>query len=70
MLSDDEERIDLDLLIDVAFERLPAWMRRIFTERYRNDRAVKDIAGMLEIAEGTVKYRLFQIRNELKRILG
>ena len=70
MVSDDGERVDRDLLIEIAYDRLPDWMRRLFTERYRNDRSVKEIAALLDIAEGTVKYRLFQIRNELKRILG
>ena len=68
--SDESERIDRDLLIDVAIDRLPGSMRRLFTERYRNDRSIKEIAATLELAEGTVKYRLFQIRNELRSILG
>jgi RNA polymerase sigma-70 factor (ECF subfamily) len=65
----EDRRIRL-LALDVAAERLPGHMHRLFTMHYREGRSVREIAEDTDTPEGTVKYHLYILRAQLRRILG
>ena len=52
-----------------AYERLAPSLRRLFTDYYRCGMKIREIAQSSGKPEGTVKYQLYQLRRELKRIL-
>lgn len=52
-----------------AVDKLEPELKLLVILYYFEDMSVKDIAGSLEIAEGTVKSRLSRARNRLKEIL-
>ncbi len=56
-------------LIRRAFERLDADKRSILILHHVEERPVGDIAHLLQIPEGTVKWRLFSARRALTRAL-
>lgn len=58
------------LTLDVAYERLPADMKKLFVDRYRNGLSVTEISESYQRAEGTIKYQLYLLRIEIRRILG
>lgn len=49
---------DLALIVAEGLERLTALQRQVVVLRFYADLTVRDIAGLLEVAEGTVKSRL------------
>ena len=53
-----------------ALERLPENERAAIALHYFEDRSVKEIASILQIPAGTVKYHLFNGRNHLKNLIG
>lgn len=52
-----------------ALERLSEKEKAVITLHYFEDRSIKDIAAILQIPEGTVKYHLSVGRNHLKSLL-
>lgn len=52
-----------------ALEALPEKEKAVIVLHYFEDRGVKEIAGILQMAPGTVKYYLFMGRNRLKTML-
>ncbi len=58
------------LIIDVAYDRLQKTMKKLFEDRYRKGLTIKQIAKEYGQPEGTVKYRHYMLRIELRRILG
>ena len=52
-----------------AGDRLSPPQKKLFYDFYRDATPVRSIAAQLEVPEGTVKYRLYTLRQELKRIL-
>ena len=53
-----------------AVRQLPPRQRHVIALRYVDDLSVAEIAGVLEIAEGTVKAHLHGARRTLARLLG
>jgi RNA polymerase sigma-70 factor (ECF subfamily) len=53
-----------------AVGRLPVRQRHVVALHYLEDRSVRDIAAVLEIAEGTVKAHLHAARQTLAQLLG
>lgn len=64
-LKSSETRVDISKAIDSLQEEL----REVIVMKYYYDLKVKDISDILTIPEGTVKSRLFQARDELKKKL-
>ena len=56
-------------IIQEALEALKPHHRVILTLYYLEDLSVQDIAGILDIPDGSVKSRLFYARDSLKKIL-
>ena len=56
---------DLRLLID----RLPAGLQKLHRLYYVEGLSVKEISIVLDKAEGTIKYLLYRLRNELREML-
>lgn len=52
-----------------AISTLPEEQRQLLHLYYQADRSVAEIADVLDLAVGTVKSRLFSLRESLKRIL-
>ena len=52
-----------------ALERIPEKEKAVIVLHYFEDRSVREIASILQIPAGTVKYLLFSARNHLKSIL-
>ena len=61
-----EERTDIDMLIDT----LPEIHRRLYRLYYEENRTVREISGLLDRPEGTVKYLLYALRKQLKMRMG
>jgi RNA polymerase sigma factor (sigma-70 family) len=61
-----EDRIDTADLI----ERIAPRLRSLYFLRYERDLSVAEIAAFWRIPEGTVKYRLYELRNEVRRAMG
>ena len=57
-------------VLDIACERLTTEQKRLFIEFYRNRRSIREIADLLVKPEGTVKFLLYELRRDLKAILG
>lgn len=57
-------------LIDAALQRLPPKQRSIFVLRHYNEMPLKEIAEVLDIAEGTVKAQLFRAIKKLQKELA
>ncbi|MDZ4753169.1 MAG: RNA polymerase sigma factor [Phycisphaerae bacterium] len=55
--------------VRLALDQLPVESRALLVMRYARDMSTQAIAAALQVAEGTVKSRLHQARNELKSIL-
>ena len=60
----------IKLTLEVAYERLPEAMKRLFEDRYKSGMSVCEIAESQQRAEGTIKYQLYLLRIEIRRILG
>ncbi len=67
------ERKDIELHVSQAMESLSPKQRMVFTLKYFDDYKIREIAGMMGLAEGTVKRYLFsatkKVRNELRGLL-
>ena len=59
------ETHDLRLLID----RLPAVLQKLHQLYYAEGLSIKEISIVLDKAEGTIKYLLYRLRNELREML-
>ena len=63
---------DLSTHINRALETLPAQQKMVFTLKYYQDYKIREIAEMMQCAEGTVKRYLFtatnKMRNQLKDV--
>lgn len=67
-----EERMDEVILTDQVHQLLDKMDEKrkiIFLLRYQQELPIETIAGMLELSEGTVKSRLFYIREKLRATL-
>ena len=62
---DSEDLLHIRLLID----RLPGLLQRLYKLYYVEGRSVKEISVILGKAEGTIKYLLHRLRNELREML-
>ena len=51
-----------------ASEALPPKSKRLFNDFYRDAVPIREIALRTGLPEGTVKYRLYELRKELKRV--
>lgn len=67
-LIHDDEPNDVHQL-RTAIARLPAGQKQLLHLFYDLDRSVSEIAEVLEIPSGTVKSRLFSVRETLKQML-
>jgi len=65
-----EEAIDSAEAVRVALRRLAADQRTILELRYVEDYSIAQMADVLGIPAGTVKSRLFQAREELRKHLN
>ncbi len=65
-LESDDEAINTDKLLAV----LPNEQKVILTLFYLEQLAIKDIANILQLPEGTVKSKLFYAREKLKNIIN
>jgi len=63
------EESDEVLAMRAAIRRLPAEQQQLLHLHYELGRSIAEIADVLEIPSGTVKSRLFSIRETLKRQL-
>ena len=61
---------DSQAILDIACERLTRDQKKLFIEFYRNRRTIREIADLLVKPEGTVKFLLYELRRDLKTILG
>jgi RNA polymerase sigma-70 factor (ECF subfamily) len=69
----DEVDIDIEMFTKDLFEELENFEeihKTVFLLHYREDFAIKEIAQILEISEGTVKSRLFYTRKKLSEKLS
>ena len=57
-------------VFDIACERLNVQQRKLYIEFYRNRFTVREIAEQMQKPAGTVKYLLYELRRDLKKILG
>ena len=64
-----EEPTDEVLAMRAAIQRLPAEQRELLHLYYELERSIAEIAEVLGLAPGTVKSRLFSVREILKRQL-
>ena len=67
------ERTDMALHVAQAVDSLSSKQKMVFTLKYYDGYKIREIAEMLELADGTVKRYLFaatrKIRKELKDLL-
>jgi RNA polymerase sigma-70 factor (ECF subfamily) len=63
------EQFESAELVHFGLSRLDVASREVLTLHFLEEFSVAEIAGILEIAEGTVKSRLHRGRSELRRIL-
>ena len=64
------ERLSDQAFVSDALQRLPAEQREILVLREMEELAYKEIAGILEVPNGTVMTRLARARQALARELG
>ncbi len=67
-----EKRVLQDELmshVDVGLKKLPHKQRSIFILKHQHGYKIKEIAGMMNCAEGTVKQHLFRATAKLKEML-
>ena len=53
-----------------AGDRLKPAQKKLFYDFYRDAMPIKSIADQRRVPEGTIKYQLYQLRGELKRMLN
>lgn len=68
-LQYDNKKEDEKFELDDILEHLSEEQKLITTLYYYNEYSVKEISNMLEYPEGTIKYKLSQIRTELRIML-
>ena len=61
-----EEVTEIRLLIDA----LPGQHRQLYRLYYEENRTIREIAGVLKRPQGTIKYLLYTLRQQLKNHLG
>lgn len=57
---------DLSIHINRALETLPSQQKMVFTLKYYQDYKIREIAEMMQCAEGTVKRYLFTATNKMR----
>jgi len=57
---------DLSVHINRALETLPSQQKMVFTLKYFQDYKIREIADMMQCAEGTVKRYLFTATNKMR----
>ena len=62
------KEVDAELLRMIV-SRLPERLREVVIFRYFEDLSMSEIAKILDIPVGTVRFRLFTARNEIRRRL-
>ncbi len=70
--NDPEARAEAGLMkvhIDTALEKLPSQQRAVFVLRHYHELALKEIAAILKISEGSVKSSLFRAIRRLQKTL-
>ena len=60
---------DLSVHINRALEKLPSQQKMVFTLKYFQDYKIREIAEMMQCAEGTVKRYLFTATNKMREQL-
>ncbi len=65
----DTDRVER-IAVEMAVERLDPPMRRLYDLHYRREMVIEEIAEVLSIPTGTVKYRLYRLRFLLRRLLS
>ena len=60
---------DLSVHINRALEKLPSQQKMAFTLKYFQDYKIREIADMMQCAEGTVKRYLFTATNKMREQL-
>jgi RNA polymerase sigma factor (sigma-70 family) len=58
------------LCLELALERLSPRLRLVYEDRYVRGLGVAEIAKDRGLPEGTVKYRLYELRSRLRETLG
>ena len=64
------EQSECQKILKEAIRGLPLPLREVVVMHYFEDYSVKVLSEILDIPEGTVKYRLFEARKILSRTLG
>jgi RNA polymerase sigma-70 factor (ECF subfamily) len=64
-----EDKLSLKEEVDNALMELPNKQRMVFILKYYEGKKIKDIALLLDCAEGTVKKYLFRATNKLRTLL-
>jgi len=60
-----EDDICVSLLAEWLLELFDTKERTLYTLFYRNGMTIREIAKITELAEGTIKYQLFQLRKKI-----
>ena len=63
MVQDKTESIHYEIIV----EKLPPSLKIIYNKKYRLNMTIREISRELAVPEGTVKYRLYEIRKRLRR---
>jgi RNA polymerase sigma-70 factor (ECF subfamily) len=63
------ELAELRQRIDLALEKLPGPLRELFVWRYVNELSYEEMAEIKDLPLGTIKNRVFQAKEILRRIL-
>ena len=63
-----DEKVMMDQLFGML-EKLGEDKRDLFLLRYQQQMSVKELAGVFDVSEGTIKSRLYHIRQELLEVL-
>ena len=61
---------ELRELLEQAICRLPESYRSVFMLRAVEEMSIEDVAGALDLSEGTVKVRLHRARRALRKIIS
>jgi RNA polymerase sigma-70 factor (ECF subfamily) len=64
-VPDKTEFIDFQSLVD----DLPGYLKPVYSRRFRERLSIREISRELSMAEGTVKYYIYQIKKELRNMV-
>ena len=57
-------------ILDFCYDRLRPEQRILYRERYKFRRSIREIARELGLPEGTVKFRLYELRKDIAYMLN